>query len=721
MKDEKYIVYMDTGGTFSDAVLIMPDGNFVTGKASTTPNNLVECFFNCIADAASKIGKSLKEVLSKTDLVGFGTTAGTNTVITRTNAPKLGLITTKGVEDTTIVMRGMGAWAGRPQTSELMHAAGLDKVEPLIPRKLIRGVTGRVDSAGKIAIPLYEEEVRSVVREFVAEKVEGIAVCLLSSYFNNVHEQRVKEIIEEIAPGMPTSLSSEVSKLVREYPRCNSAIINLYIGPPVRKLFSQVKQKLAEYGYMKELLVLQGSGGLSRSTLILPVATLNSGPVGGLIGVNWLKNLYGIKNGIGSDVGGTSFDISIVPEEGPRYVEEPLVSNFVISNPMLEITCIGAGGGTIAYLDKITGLLRVGPESAGADPGPVCYGKGGTQPTVTDADLVMGRLDPEYFLGGQMKVSVEKARAAIKEKIADPLNMSVEEAALGICKIIDTRMKSMLEAKLKERGWTPHRFTLFCFGGGGATHCAGYSEGLGFENVIVTPFSAVFSAFGASTADVLHRYEASVYLIMPSIPFDESQGKFTPTSLDEVPSSIVKKFNEAFERLEATGYQEMAEEGFERKDVVANYEMSCRYGGQLYEVTCACPVSRLNTLDDFKTLLKGYETEYERLYTKQSLYPQGGLEIVTLTLKLSASTAAKPVLKKSEYKGEDPSAALKGKRQVYFEGGFVEAKVYAMGKLENGNIVQGPAIIEQFDTTLVIPQGYRVVVDEYRNMNLREK
>lgn len=714
LDEDRYLIYMDTGGTFSDAIIIRRDGSFVTGKASTTPANLADCFFNCIEAATRELGKPLREVMSKSDLLGFGTTAGTNALLTRVGGPRLGLITTKGFEDTTIIMRAVARSAGLGLV-EAMHVAGTDKPEPIVPRKLIKGVTERVDSLGKVVIPLYEHEVRQAVAELLQEGVEGIAVCFLWSFLNEVHERRAKEIIAEMAPDTPVSIAVEVSRLMREYPRYNSTIINLFIGRPVRELFQRVKVRLKENGYNKPLLVMQAAGGVSRSEVVQPITTLHSGPVGGLVGVEFFKNLYGFKNVMGSDVGGTSFDVSVVPEEGPQYVREPIVARFNLANPMLEIISIGAGGGTIAYVDKVTKTLRVGPRSAGADPGPVCYAKGGTEPTVTDADVVMNRIDPGYFLGGKIKLYRDMAYAAIKEKIADPMGMDVYKAAHAICEIIDSHMSDIVASTLRERGYDPESFVLFSFGGAGPTHCAGYSHGIGFKKVIVPPFAATFSAFGASTADVMHRYESSPVIVMPNIPYSVATQRFHLSSLDELPPSAVERFNKTYETIEERAFKDMQDEGFKRQEIKIRYIVEARYGGQLDEVVFQVPVSRIKTVEDFRAVLQGFEDEYAKLYSEIAMYPQGGMEIITMVIVASAPTF-KPQLKVWDYVGPDSAAALKGRREVYFKDRFVEAPVCAMERLACGNIVMGPAIIEGVDTTFVVPRDRKITIDQFLNM-----
>ena len=411
----------------------------------------------------------------------------------------------------------------------------------------------------------------------------------------------------------------------------------------------------------------------------------------------------------------------MITKEGPHFIKEPVVSQFRLKNPMIQVESVGAGGGAIAYLEEVTGRLRVGPQSAGAEPGPVCYERGGgTEPTVTDADVVMNRIDPNYFLGGKMKLNKDKAYAVIKEKIADPLGMSVEESAQAICSIVDNTMGSILGRLTRERGIEEQEFVLFAFGGAGPTHCIGYSyqSGLNFQKVIVCPFASTFSAFGASTANVLHRYETSPYLVMPHIPFDPYTRSFRLSSLKSLPQDMIERFNKAYEILEERAYKDMEDEGFKKEEISSICLLEIRYGGQLWEGMFNSPVSRINSLEDMNALIRSFEEEYEKRYTKLGMYPEGGLEVISLALQVWAEMP-KPRLVKRPFQGDDPSSAFKGRRKVFFDHDFFDTAVYEMTRLNHGNAVIGPAIIEGTDTTLVLPQGFKASVDEYLNMVLK--
>ena len=717
-KEQEYIIYIDTGGTFTDTVIVKPDGTFSSGKSSTTPHDLMECFFASVDAAAVNLGLPGDEVIKNASAIGYVTTVGTNIMITRAAAPKIGFITTIGHEDRTIITRLRAAGL---TPVEGMHIVTAEKPEPIVPRALIKGVSERVDSNGNIIIPLNENEVRRAVKQLLDEGVKGIAVGLLWSFLNSAHEKRIFEIIQEISPGLSVSLSSEVAPIVREYPRFISTMIDQYIGLPLRILLTKIIDSLKKIGYRYPLLVMQAYGGLSRAEIVRPATTLHSGPVGGLAGVEFFKKLYGIEEAVGTDVGGTSFDIALAPKKGAEFLREPLVGRFEIANPMREIVTIGAGGGTIAWIDPVTKTLRMGPHSAGAAPGPVCYDAGGTEPTVTDADVVMNRIDPDFFLGGRMKLNRQKALDAIKEKIADPLSMDVYQAAESICRIIDGVMQSALATTMAVKGVDPRDTMAIAYGGAGPTHCAGYTKGIGLDKIVIPPFGAVFSAFGAATADIRHRYELSPLLDFRDIPYSSVTLRFELNKIDiNKYANEIEKYNSFADELEQRSFVDITAEGINKEKITKSYEIYARYGGQLWEIRAVSPVERINNLDDLKAVIGAFEDEYVRIYAREAMVPSGGFSIISMVLDISAATP-RPLILKKEFAGKDPSSALKSNREVYFNGMFIPARIYNMLKLQVGNIIEGPAIIESSDTNVVIPEDRKVIVDEYSNMIMDNK
>jgi N-methylhydantoinase A/oxoprolinase/acetone carboxylase beta subunit len=718
-----YIIYVDSGGTFTDAFIVKPDGSFVSGKAESDPIDFVGSFFNAITAAAARMGsESVEEIIANCDEIGYGTTAGTNIIVTGEGGPKLGLITTRGIEDRTFVWRQRVAGLSQ---MEAMHMIATGYPKPLIPRSLVKGLTERIDCKGQVLLPLREEEARLAAEELLKEEVEGIAVCFLWSFLNSSHEERVRQIIEEIAPGIMVALSSEISPTVREYPRIMSTIIDLHIGKGLRELLAIIEERLNQYGYKRPLLVMQAAGGVAQSKVVNPGTTLHSGPVGGLMGVEFLKQKYGHKNAVGSDVGGTSFDICVSPEKGEILKRESVVGRYEVATPMREIITIGAGGGTIAWIDKITRTLHVGPQSAGAVPGPVCYGKGGTEPTVTDADLVLNRINPDYFLDGSMWLNRERSMEVIEEKIAKPLQLDVIKAAEGIVDIIDASMSAALKAIVSAKGITPDQYVLFAYGGMGATHCCGYAKakGLGFSKIIVVPYSSVFCAFGGATSDIQHRYEASPLISWRDLPYNIVTQRFELeqlTSLDQFPALTIERYNTLVRQLEKRAYDDLLAEGFSEEEAILSHEVLARYAGQLYETRCSVPVGAINEVEDVQALLKAFEEEYLSLFSAEAMAPRGGVEIISIAVVASAP-ATKPGLTEHEFVGKDASHALKGEREVYFDGRWMPTKIYEMARLQAGNMVEGPAIIETVDTTLVVTPQWRLTVDNFLNMALESK
>ncbi|OGP62541.1 MAG: hypothetical protein A2170_14090 [Deltaproteobacteria bacterium RBG_13_53_10] len=632
----------------------------------------------------------------------------------------MGFLTTRGEEDRIFITRRRSAGLTR---TEAMHMIAAPTPEVLIPRKLVWGISERVDSMGDEIVPLDEDDVRQAVRALLNEKVEGIAVGFLWSFLNPAHERRVAQLIEEMCPGMPVSLSSEVAPIVREYPRFMSTIIDVYIGRPLRELLTRMENTLKGHGYGRPLLVETAVGGVCPSKTVRPANTLHSGPVGGLAGVDFLRTVYGYQKAIGSDVGGTSFDVSVSTEGAEEFLREPLVGRYEVANPMREIMTIGAGGGSIAWVEPVTHGLRVGPHSAGSTPGPVCYGRGGTEPTVTDADVVMNRIDPNFFLGGTRKLDVEASRRAIKETIAQPLGISVEDAAETICDIIDGSMGALLKATLARYGVNPNESILFAFGGAGPGHCAGYSRGLDFSKVVIPPYAACFCAFGASTSDIKHRYETSPFIVMTHLPYNLASRKYELdklNSLEQIPPWVIERFNKMFEELENKSYADLKLDGFPQEQASLRAEMLARYIGQLSEISAPCPVRRISSVEDLKKIIGSFESRYEEIYGTEALAPAGGIEILSITLTVSIALN-KPRIVKYEYVGQDPAEAFKKEREVYFGGRWVKTKVYQMEKLQYGHRVQGPSVIEAKDTTVVIPPGFQVTIDEHRYIIMEEK
>ncbi|MCJ7797134.1 MAG: hydantoinase/oxoprolinase family protein, partial [Thermoleophilia bacterium] len=502
---------IDAGGTFTDLVLRV-DGDTVMKKAPTTQYDLSVCFLNVIEEGGRELSMELDRLLPKIDLVRYSTTVAMNRLIER-KGPALGLITTEGQEDCILIGRG-AQWVDGLSPTERRNLAIQKKPQPLIPREMIVGAKERIDSFGRVIRPLNEAALRKSIHYLVDKGVRGFVVSLLWSHVNPAHERRVIEIIREeykdyCLGHLPVVLASEVIGRLGEYQRTMTAVLDAYLFRAMQIELSGMWDTLRGYGYRGPFMMVHNSGGMAEVFKTDAVRTYSAGPVAGLIGSHHLAKNLGYRNVIASDVGGTSFDVGVVVDQNVRNYEfRPIIDQWMVGMTMLQTISIGAGGGSIARINQLVGKrLEVGPQSAGSYPGPACYDQGGEEPTVTDADVVLGYLDPDFYFGGRMLLDKSLSAEAIKTKIADPLGLQIPEAAFLIRKIVDANMGTAIRKQIHLRGYDPKDFVLFGFGGGGPTHVAGYMGDI--PTAVVFPFSPVFSAHGSSVMDIVHVYELS--------------------------------------------------------------------------------------------------------------------------------------------------------------------------------------------------------------------
>ena len=689
-----YLIGVDTGGTFTDVALLKTNGELVTGKSATTPHDFSIGVLNAVGEVARQLELSLPELLERTAYFKHGTTVATNALINR-NGAKVGFITTRGFEDTTLIMRAIGRVDGLPE-EEVRHVTYVTKPEPLVPRERIRGVSERIDYQGQVIVPLRMDEVDKAVQELVeGEGCNAIGVSLLQAWANPAHEEAIRERARQLYPDgrVYWSFGSTLARVAGEYARGNTAIVNSFVGPTVQRYLDDLERKLRDNGLRGPFLVMQGNGGLTSREQITPIENLQSGPAGGMIASAYMANLLGHGKVLTADMGGTSFDVSIITDGFWKYAEEPIFDRFRILQPIADIESIGAGGGTIARVDTVTGRLLVGPRSAGASPGPVCYDADGTEPTVTDADVLLGYVDPDYFLGGRRRLNKEKAEQAMRERIAQPLDMDVVQAAAGVHEIINNKMSDLIRRQIVKSGHLPEDFVLYAFGGASPVHAAGFARELGISQIYVFPTSPVFSAFGAATADIVHSRVMTYQAVMP------------------IDSRVL---NERLEAVEEELLALMASENFRRDQVTFRRFASMRFRRQTYGVELPLPWDRL---DDGRVqeLARLFEAKYEDLYGKGAGYSQAGQEINTLRVD-AVGQVSKPVLTQSSTTGPAAESARKGSRQAYFGGRFVETDVYQYEDLAPGAVVSGPAIVEASLTTIVVPPEYQAAVDSYRNV-----
>lgn len=694
-----YVIGIDVGGTFTDAFLADDQGFVTSTKEPSTPPDYSLGVLNCLRELARQMDLTLTGLLANTVHIAHGTTASLNAVLTGTTA-KVGFITTRGHRDSIYIMNLMGRYAGL-SPEEIQDFVRTNKPAPLLPKRLAKEVTERVDYKGEVIVPLNEEEVRRVVQELLAAGVEAIAVSLLWSFRNPLHERRVREVIAEMAPGLYVGLSSEVSPRIREYPRSATTVINSQVGPILRGYLVPLVQDLQGQGLRGPLLIMQGSGGTiaAADAPQHAVTTLGSVLAGGVIGSVYLSSMLGHHNIITTDVGGTTFLVGLVVEGKPVISTTMVLNQYTINTPMARVRSIGSGGGAIAWVDHGS-HLRVGPKSAGAVPGPACYAQGGSEPTVTDADVVLGIINPDFFLGGRMRLDRERARAAIDEKVARPLGLGVVEAAAAIFSIQNAQTADLVRKAVVEAGYDPRDFVMYAFGGAGPTHCFAYGGELGVREILVPMgmTAAAFSAMGLASSDIVLSRETSEPANFP------------------VPAATV---NRIFARLERDIREWLGSQGVPFAGISCAREIDIRYTLQVAEI--ATPVrAGLLTSSDVHGIAEEFERRYEMLYGRGSGFREAGIQFITYRVFGTGHLPFKPVLPRMARASSPASVACKGKRLVFLDPrrGWESTGIYDYQELAYGHELEGPAIVEAPATTVVIPAHTVGRVDPYGNMVL---
>ena len=589
---------IDVGGTFTDLVLTF-DEKRVIAKSPTTPYDLSVCFINVLEDGADQLGLDLEELLPDIDVVRYSTTVAMNRLIER-KGPRLGLMTTEGHEEAILIGRG-AQWCDGLRISERRNLAVQHKPAPLVSRDLIAGIKERVDSSGKIMRNLDEQDVRKKLRYLIDSGARAIAVALLWSFANPEHEKRVREIIREEYKGyhvgyLPVVLSHEVVGKVGEYERTMTAILDAYLQKSIKLELESTWDQLRDMGYSGTFLLTHNTGGSAEMFKTTASRTYNGGPISGLMGSFHLGKALGYKNVIAADVGGTSFDVGMVVDAGVRSYEfRPVIDRWMVGISMLQTTTMGAGGGSIASINTLLDRLEVGPRSAGAMPGPVCYDLGGTEPTVTDADVVLGYISPDNYFNGRMALNAGKARLAIEKKIADPLDISVDEAAAMIRNIVEENMASAIKREVHLRGYHPEDFALFAFGGGGPTHVAGFRSDV--PVAVIFPQSPVFCALGSSVMDIMHVYEVSKRMVLME-PVTEA----LTTNYDD--------FNAAVEGLVSQAKIDILAEGLPLEEAIYQVELDMLYGGQVHVKRVSSPHVRISSKKEMQEVYDSFESEF---------------------------------------------------------------------------------------------------------------
>jgi N-methylhydantoinase A len=673
MTDRHLRAAVDVGGTFTDIALSdVRTGRLISAKVLTTPGNRADGVLGGIDVALDVSGAQPEEVAE----IVHGSTTGTNALIERTGA-KVGLLTTEGFRDVLEIGRCM-----RPM--EGLYDVTIDRPLPLVPRYLRLEARERLDAQGQVVQPLDEASVAAAADLFAREGVEAVAICFLFAFRNAVHEERAAEIITAALPNVPITLSHRISPEYREYERSSTAVMNAYLTPIMNTYLDDLEPRLQARLGPSRLSIIQANGGSTSVEIARAKAltTVNSGPAGGVVAAAFYGRRHGRKRIVSVDMGGTSFDIGLVEDGASTVTTDGAFQDLPVKIPIIDLHIIGAGGGSIAWQDP-GGALNVGPRSAGSDPGPACYGRGGNAPTVTDANLVLGRLNPEYFNGGRIKLDADAARAAVGE-LAKELGMGLEDAALGILRVVNANMVKGIATVTIQRGIDVRDFSLLSFGGAGGLHAVDLAVELGMVEAVIPPLPGIFSAVGLLVTETRQDYVTAL-------------GNVDSSSAD------LDGLESHFARMETEGNADMAAQGFGQDDIELRRAADLKIAGQTYELSLPLPDQGTLTPAGLSALIDAFSALYRERYA--FFFEGEPIELVNLRVTAFGRNATVD-LPEDESLGGDHTGAVKDRRPVYFEGaGWIDCAIYDRDRLAGGMIVTGPAIIEEeTSATLVAPE-----------------
>ena len=667
-----WLIGIDVGGTFTDGVLVRPGAQPLDAKSLTDQGDPMSGLRGCLDRLAAAAGTERAGLLGRTAKLAYGTTHARNLVVEGKGAPA-GFITTRGFRDTLVI-----AGIGRDRIGQDLTAS---RAPSLIPRRRIHEVRERVDAAGREVAPLHPEDVRTAIAALEAEGVEAVGVCLLWSFRDASHEQQVAQMLRD-HDGWFVTVSSDVAPFMGEYERSATTALNAILGPPLRRHLSTLERELRSDGLAVPLLVMQSSGGLLpvADAARTPVALIASGPAGGVLAAKLLADALGIANAIAVDMGGTTFDVSLISDGAFASGERTQLAGQELFLPAIDIHSIGAGGGSVGWIDHGT-RLKVGPRSAGADPGPACYGRGGTQATVTDADVALGRINSDGLAGGRIALDATAARRAL-EDLGRPLGMDARATAEGMTLIVDAAMADAIRLMTVRRGLDPADYVLFAFGGAGALHAAALARELGISRVVVPALAAVLSAYGIVASDVLH-----VLAVSEARDVDDA-------------AAIAA----AYARLERDAKRMLDEDAIADDQRVLRRSAQLRFRGQLHAVGIGVEPGP----PDPARMRRDFLREYERLYGAGTASPQAGVEAITLRVDAVGRTH-RPSL---EQRNASPRAAVPiGERSVWHDGAAVRAARFDGAALAAGETLTGPAVVDSSGSTVWVPPGARAQVD----------
>lgn len=693
---------VDIGGTFTDTIVIGPESRVTIGKAPSTPPDFEGGFVDSVASAAERMGLSLEDLLSQAHGVFHGTTVGTNALVERTRTAKVGLLATRGTRDVTFTMQAGGRnWGATPEY--IARTPAHVKPTPLVPKDLVEEIDERVAFDGAELVALNESRARESIERLIDKGVEAFAISLLWSVVNPDHEEQLAALVREMAPEAFVSISSRVIARSGEYERTIATIVNSLIGPVMRGYLANLEGELCKRGYGNSLFVMSCAGGVIESSYAqeLPILTIGSGPVAGVIGAGSLTRASSRDNGkvhdvLTADMGGTTLDVGVIRNGEPLTRGTTRHDQYEYFLPTLDVRSVGAGGGSIVTFDSASNSLRVGPRSAGARPGPAAYKRGGTEATVTDADLVLGFLNPDYFLGGTLPLSVDAASTALS-KVGEPLGFDASETAAAAARIVDSQMADAIRLASVQQGYDPRDHLMYAYGGAGPVHASALATELGIRRVVVplSELAAGWSAFGTVSADALVVEEAPAAMAAP---------------LNH------ETLNDAFEQLEERVYAALDRQGIERESVTLEHMVDMRYTAQINTVRVGLETGSFDA-DSVDGIVDAFDAEYARLFGRDSGFAEAGYVLTAVSVRGRAERGGASLEARSTPAGGDPADAsdcLKGERPVrFYETGPepVTAPIYDGPAITADMSIEGPAILEFVDTTVVVRDGQRASLD----------
>jgi N-methylhydantoinase A len=691
------VVGVDIGGTFTDTVAVSDAGKVSLGKAFSTSPDPVAGIVDSLALAAEGLGLGLTDLLKSTRLLLHSSTTADNAVLTG-NLARTGLITTRGFETTLFATRGgYGRWSGLSE-EEKRDPIATDKLPPLVPLSLTASIHERTDRAGQILVAPTEAEIESQVRLLLDRGVEALGVCLLWSFTNPESERKVREVVSRVAPDLFVSLSHELAPMIGEYERTSTVALNCALSPVVSDYLLQLERRLSEREFGGVLLVMQAYGGLvsAAEAVAKPVSLIESGPVSGLVGTKELGESLGFTNVIAADMGGTTFKVGVVRDGLIEYQREPMVLRYHYALPKLDVVSLGLAGGTILWMEPRTGTPRLGPRSAGSFPGPVCYGHGGDEPTLTDVDAVLGYLHPEFFAGGRLRLDVERATEVFDRLIAQPLDLSAQDAAAAMFRLANSITYDLVHKMTVQRGLDPRQFALFAYGGTAGMHVMAYAEELGVRAVVIPHSASVHGAFGLVTSDVVHELQVT-----------------RPARLPVDPGLV----EEVFQDMSGEVLERLRLEGFEGPRVRIERSIDMRYGRQVHILTAPVVTQGRMSASALDEIVARFEALYREKYGSESAFREAGIEMVTFRVR-AVGFLQRPKLAEEEAASSDAAPPVEEMRRAWVDnvGEFRDVPGYRFDLLRPGNRLVGPAILWSPITTIVLHDGQRASVDGHKNL-----